>query len=159
MARCKWRFSFWRSMSLQQCFYVRPRELRQHIGANIMRWWLGDSKYYVSLPFSTKKLASLIRYVLNKRVVGRGGWGRRSARSRGCSTGGTRSSAALPGRREILICASYPAQHPSRPHSPHAPVPPRPVALDSAARPPLPPSHTACHPLQILITFRTTYFT
>lgn len=67
--------------------------------------WLCESMYYVALSFSTKKLASQIRHVLNKRVVGReaGVAGRG-----GCSTGGTRSGGCgVAGRHEILICAPH----------------------------------------------------
>lgn len=62
-----------------------------------------------------KKLASQIRHVLNKRVVGwRGRPGRRS-------TGGTRSGAASPRQREILICAlSGAASRPPAPRPPRA---------------------------------------
>lgn len=106
--------------------------------------WLCESAYYVALSFSTKKLASQIRHVLNKRVVGRAGRG-------GCSTGGTRSSAALPGDARYRSARSERAA--SRPLVPAPRRAPLILPLDHRHHDP----HRT--PLQILITFRTTYST
>lgn len=87
-------------------FYVRPRgpQPYSYDGKYTRAMTRRFTVYYAALLFSTKKLASQIRHVLNNRLVGRVGAPGRGGRS----TGGTRSGAASPRQREILICAPLP---------------------------------------------------
>lgn len=105
----------------------------------------------VLLSFSMKKFPFQIRYVLNKRVVGRVG---RSGRGTQYGRHSVWRGVAL-ATRDIDLRTPPPraaSRRPSRAAS-HLTA----CALDTTARPPVP--HTANHPQQILITFRTTYYT
>lgn len=109
--------------------------------------WLCDLAYYGGLSFSTKKLASQIRHVLNKRVVGRVEAGV-EVRG-GCSTGGTRSGAALPGDARYRS-ARPPRSIPPAPAPPAPlPAPPSPPRAPAAREPLIPPldhRHHGPHP-------------